>query len=1319
MQSLGEPLASFLPLDLLRRIHGSGRERPAAVEFPAAVLFVDVSRYTSLVEQLAWRGQDGLERIPDLLGRAHAQCVETVYELGGEVLQLAGDAVLAYWAADVIGLDRAVSAAVHCARDICAGRRVDADVAETVPTVHAGIGAGRLWAAALGGQPTWSLLVGGVAVKDAAAAVGTAGPGHYVVSPSAAFEGVNPTDNRSYQPPPLAPNPPFDWLLGFLPRELQADHVRHAPQRAPEPNLGFDALAEVRPITVVFARIVGLDDATDTLARYQTLWVALQEDLRRHDGPAGELLFDDKGLVFIAVFGAFGRFHRDDASRALEASRAMSSTTSRLGLKASIGVATGEALFRVVGSARRRQLMVLGAPMNRAARLMTSAAQGILCDAPTERTSRRRFGFQEMGTLQLDGLGDAAAVFRPLGARTPTFTRASLIGREPELVTLRRAFDEASDGFRRVVIVSGEPGIGKTHLIETFGDGLPQSAVALARVERDDRRTVLQPWRRVLASLLRLDSTTDGPQLLSELIARFSNDPAIVGRLPLLDGMLGVQMFQTDGTRHLDGANRADAIMRLLGDVIGALAPRPLVVILEDSQWLDSASWRLFDWVLSSISSLLVVLSVRPEEAPEALSAMRRRAESTAMSKTGTDGGDPHFCRIIDLEELSDSAICEIVGRTLGSVPPHEDVARRIADLAGGNPFFAEEIALTLKSEGLIAVRDGSWRTLRSLDALHYFEGVERVIRERVDTLDPFAQSVLKAAAVIGRSFTERSLVPLLRHEMTAAALASALDSLRAAHLVRRVGEPGQYVFRHDQTRDVVYSSIPGDVRQRLHQSLAEWLEVSRPADTSAELGVLVQHFHAAGNRDQAVRYGELAAARALQTGAFREVESFLDICLSYEPREPWTAEQRLQAVRWRRQLGETYYGLGNIKAQSSSVRRALTLAGHPVPDSALALARRLLGGTLRLTVQQLLPRAVGRGPATSAVAWEREVARCLSQAAVVDYFELRIVRAFCHALDAVTHADRAGLSIEAILASAQVACAFGILGRHRLSTHFMSRAEQGAIALGDPAAHAQVCYLDSLWRVGHCDWDAVDRRLDQSQQLCLAAGDQLSWCNAQAIRFWSLYYRADQGALERTAHGLLSRAQNSGNLQQEIWALRCKSLCVLQSESPREAVEILRLITSELPGSADLAEQVASTGALALALSRAGQHAESVEAAVETLRLLREMPRPTVHSTLPGISGVAEVLMRGREAGLAREYAQWPRWERQILRELDRYRRVFPVGVPQHGLWSGVARWLDGDRDAAVAKWRKALAVARRQSLRRDVTILTAELRRCDAQAP
>jgi predicted ATPase len=192
--------------------------------------------------------------------------------------------------------------------------------------------------------------------------------------------------------------------------------------------------------------------------------------------------------------------------------------------------------------------------------------------------------------------------------------------------------------------------------------------------------------------------------------------------------------------------------MRLVGDLLAVVAPRPSVLVLEDSHWLDSASWRLVEWVSANHSSMLTVVCVRSEEVPEELRSLQRRAEAR-MSPSGIDLDDPaRFCRVLPLEELNDAEIRELSTRILGGVAPEHELANRISSLADGNPLFAEEIVLSLKTEGLIAIRDGLWRSLRPLDELRYFEGVERVIRERIDRVPSKVLDVLKASAVIGRS---------------------------------------------------------------------------------------------------------------------------------------------------------------------------------------------------------------------------------------------------------------------------------------------------------------------------------------------------------------------------------------------------------------------------------------------------------------------------------------------------------------------------------------------------------------------------------------
>ena len=129
--------------------------------------------------------------------------------------------------------------------------------------------------------------------------------------------------------------------------------------------------------------------------------------------------------------------------------------------------------------------------------------------------------------------------------------------------------------------------------------------------------------------------------MLEAVAARLQGNSHVVARLPLLGDVLGIEIPQNEGTRHLEGAHRADATMRLLGDLIDYLAPRPLVLALEDSQWLDWRRGASSSGSLSSFSSLLVILCVRSEEVPEELKGLQRRAEAARMNATGSETDEP------------------------------------------------------------------------------------------------------------------------------------------------------------------------------------------------------------------------------------------------------------------------------------------------------------------------------------------------------------------------------------------------------------------------------------------------------------------------------------------------------------------------------------------------------------------------------------------------------------------------------------------------------------------------------------------------------
>ncbi len=1312
------PLGSLLPLPLLRQLHGDDGRRPAEITLSGAALIVDVSRYTALVEDLSHRGPAGLEKIATLLSQSYTRCVELVALGGGEVIRFTGDSILVFWSDDIGGAQHAVLQASRCADAICMVEPQTTNLSETQvqPAFHAGIGHGSLSVAAVGGDPNWKVLVGGDAFQQAAHALARAGTYDVELSPAAReridSKGVSARHHPDRPADTLVTHPPEQWLRGFLPSRTIRLLATAGSDFQLGSAVGLGMESEVRPMSVMFGRFAETAHSSgQSVLRLHDLCRHVQSTLRDHDGPIGEFFLDGSGLVCLAAFGESGAFHRDDPKRALDTAQEIVAKASDWGIKAAIGVATGDSVYQLVGSPDRFEPILLGQPVNRAARLMDRAEGNVLCDSQTQRLAREQFEFSKSETLQLAGFGEVVPAFQPQAMRSASPFKTKMIGRDRELATLEGAYKDVRTGAKRIVAVLGEPGIGKTTLVNAFSAAVEASggSITTARAERDDRRTSLLVWRQVLHAITGLTGSSDEQAVYDAIRVRLQDHSKIAAGLPLLGDVLAIELEDTEGTVHLTGAHRADATMRLTADVIGALTSEPFAVILEDSQWLDSASWRLTEWIMTSLPSILVVLCVRVGEIPDQLRALQSRAAALEPHTPSDDSELADHFRQIQLRKLDENSVRQLITLTLDGAPAKDEIEQRIMELAGGNPLFAEEVALSLKSEGLISLRDGRWQSIRPIEDLVYFEGVEKVIRERIDKLDPKARNVLTAASVVGRSFDMRPLEHLLEFSAT-----TIVQELVDAQLVSIKSVGAGYQFRHDQIRDVVYSSMPSQKRQKLHASLAAWLETEYAKDASGEISALVQHFEAAGANDQATKYADIAATNALRNGAYREVESFLSICLENEsPSHRWTQEEKFRSVRWRRQLAEAHYGRGDIRAQGDAIRAALDAAGEKVPEGKLPTLAKLASRGAQLLARQAFPASQDFPGDSAAARWDAEIARCLNQTAIVDYFQLRFARGMCSLLGAVIRSEKTGISAETVMSNCQLGAGLGMMGWNSMNARLMGRARQVADRLQDPSLLAHVNTLDSLWRLGFCDWDMVDQRLDQAQQLALKSGDQLRWCNAQGIRFWSQYYRGDLGALEETSALLLRRAQNAGNIQQEIWALRCKALCLLHIERPREAIGVLRLTTSGMKGSVDLAAQISAQGALALALNRTGKNSESYEAAVATLQLLEQMRRPSSHSVIVGISSVLEVLLRGRAEGLAEGSAKWRDLEDSALSKLEHYSKVFPVGRAQLGMWRGKRHWLDARQDAAMSEWNKGLDWARRHNLRKDAALIEAEIRR------
>ena len=674
-----------------------------------------------------------------------------------------------------------------------------------------------------------------------------------------------------------------------------------------------------RTVTVVFADLVDsttLGERLDpellhgVLTRYSERCAAA---LEHHGGRVEKFIGD-------AVVGVFGvpDLHEDDALRAVRAAVDVRATVATLSneleqeLGVRVGVNTGEVF---VAAGNRRQAFATGDALNVAAKLEHAARGGeILLGEQTYRLVAHLVHAEPLDPLAVKGRsakvrawrlleleGDRLSAAPTVVPTAPSATRP-FVGRTRELHELRAAFDEADSGRGSLVLVTGEPGIGKTRLMQEFAGTAPDRGwhVVVGRCWEEGGAPPYWPWIQVVRAaggeFERLARTP------SEGGAGAGADPESV-RFMLFD-----------------------AVTRFL--VESALA-QPLVIVVDDLHAADAPSLLLLRFLGGAIadSRLLVVASYR-------------ETESRAHELAAIFGELARVGRRVSLRGLTTDEVEAYVAHVAGESSRTEAV--RLRAITGGNPFFLGEVLRLLSAGGLL---DGEGEDIRD-PMLRVPEEVRSLIRRRVAGLSHEAIASLDVAAVIGREFDFRVL------ERTSTLGSSRLLDVVAetveAGLVLEGPGTGRYTFVHDLVRETLYEDLPPSRRLELHLTLGRMLEHLSRGDVDPPLSEIAHHLALAaplGDIDEAVDYLLRAGDRAGSVLAYEEAAAHFGRALELigTGEEP-SAERRCELLL---RLGDAQWRAGNAETARSSFEQATEVARR-LGDGEL-LARAALGYVVAL----------------------------------------------------------------------------------------------------------------------------------------------------------------------------------------------------------------------------------------------------------------------------------------------------------------------------------------------------------------------------------
>ena len=1097
---------------------------------------------------------------------------------------------------------------------------------------------------------------------------------------------------------------------------------------------------ERKQVTVLFcdlanstelAQQLGAEAMHDTLNAFFELAMA---EVHRVEGTVNQFLGDG----FMALFGA-PLAHEDHVRRALHCALAIrqrlheaaANTGALLApVRVRMGLNTGSVVVGRIGDNLRMDYTAIGDTTHIAARLQQRAAPGGICVSDAvQAAGSGYFEFSALGPQVLKGIAKKVELFELLRARSRgdagTADRhlgnlgvsSPLVGRDAELAVLKAALSSLQGGSGGILLLQGEPGVGKSRLMaEARRQWSDHAGLWLeGRSLSFGRHLSYWPFIQFLKNCFGI-AEDDAEQLSWSKLERglqplFGERTSEV--LPYLATVLTlpVPAEHEERLKYLDGMALRRQVFLCFRQLVELLAQRqPVVLALEDWHWADQSSVDLAEHLLPLTLSTPLLLVFPTREHPD---GPMQRVRQFALQHPQARLDD------IKLTPLSAQHSMTLVNNLAGSLNLPQALREKILRRTEGNPFFTEEVIRSLISDGALA-RDpgtGSWQLVRKVDEVQLPDTLQGLILARIDRLDEEAKQALKLASVIGRSFFDRVLEALSEAR---GQLRRCLTELEQAELIREKQRlPDlEYIFKHALVQEATYGSILAENRRGIHQRVAHAIESLFPERLDEFASLLAHHYTCAEDWEKAQAYLFKAGDQAGRMAADTEALEHLRRAESAYLKAHGARLEPLQRSALSRKVGAALFGTGHYEAAHEQMRQALAHLGVNYPSTRSGVRRAIL----RYLGAHLLRALRGRLGSSARRSMDPAVATEISTIAHMmswtDYFldkERMLLDSLLelHAGECSEHALAEARGLSSVGFGMMTFGARGLARRyhHRAQAVAQRSANLSAVAFAGMAL-AFVDFYEGRW-------DQFESRMGKAATSYRESGDLHRWGSPAMMVSWVQIARGELGQARTHMTELVRVGKDAADPQISSWGCQVLGRALLALGPLAEAEAVLRegmtvaLSIHSLDNLLHLQAMLVSCLVLQGRLQECPALLDEAHAIIRREKMNRNFDRVEVLVADAGYRlALAEALQGAPRAAALREA------QRACRTALGCARRM-PLWLPAGLRLQATSDWLRGDAPAARKGWQESLDVAARSAfpVERGLTLMEMGRRLGDAE--